>query len=103
MGVELEKPGPLDLRLAMVLSYGTRVATALIVIGLALSMFGPSLGVWATKLSELGVIIVIVLPALRVTVMATEFIIQRDWVFAAVAGAVLGIIALSMFVGVSAG
>jgi uncharacterized membrane protein len=103
MGVAHEKPRPLDLRLAMVLSYGTWVATTLIVVGLALSMFGASLGVWVNKLSELGVIIIIVLPALRVTVMATAFSIQRDWVFAAIAGAVLGIIALSMFVGVLAG
>lgn len=92
-------PGKLERRLAGLLSYGTLVATVLIAAGLAFPVPGPSHDLARTTLSTIGVAIIIVLPVLRVTVMAFAFVVERDLLFAAIASTVFAIIMLSLFLG----
>lgn len=53
-----------------------------------------------TAAVSLGIAILLATPALRVAVLLGAYLKRRDWLFAAIAAAVLAILALSLRVGV---
>jgi uncharacterized membrane protein len=82
--------------LANVLQYGTWVASATIVAGLALALTGSRMGVQGITI---GIVLFILLPVLRVTVMLAVFLLERDYRFSAIAATVLTIICVGFALG----
>jgi hypothetical protein len=89
--------------LAGLLRYGALVASGWIATGMAMSMFGgapPNLHVGlAHRCMAIGIVLLIALPVLRVALTTTVFLFERDYLFAAISGAVLGILALGFLMG----
>jgi uncharacterized membrane protein len=83
------------------LRYGALVASGWIALGMALNLIGggalPSL--IAERCLAVGIVLLIALPVLRVALMAVVFLFEKDYRFAAIAGAVLAIIVLGFFLG----
>ena len=89
--------------LAGLLRYGALVASGWIAIGMAMSMIGgaPSnlhVGL-ADRCMAIGIVLLIVLPVLRVALTTAVFLFERDYLFAAITGAVLIIITLGFLLG----
>jgi uncharacterized membrane protein len=82
--------------LANVLQYGTWVASATIVAGLALALTGSRMGVQGITI---GIALFIMLPVLRVAVMLAVFLLERDYRFSAIAATVLTIICVGFALG----
>jgi uncharacterized membrane protein len=80
--------------LAKLLSYGTWVASGIILIGLAMPFL--TAGTWSSgadaHVIATGIGLFILLPAIRVTLMLAAFVRQRDYRFIALSVAVLAII-----------
>ena len=93
--------GRLEGRLARLLWLGTLAGCALISLGLllVLSLHTPGSGRAASALMNAGILLLILLPILRVALMLSVFVRERDRRFATTAAAVLLIIALSLAVG----
>lgn len=89
-----------DRVLALTLRMGAYTSFALIVAGLVLQIFAPAVG---TKITSLGVIVLLATPALRVLVAALQFLRERDFKFALVSLAVLSIVTLAYFLGIQIG
>ncbi|WP_406694657.1 DUF1634 domain-containing protein [Singulisphaera sp. Ch08] len=89
--------------LAGLLRYGARVASGWIAVGMTVALFGYAPSNPRNDLAErcmrIGIILLIALPVLRVTLTTGVFLYERDYVFAAVSGAVLVIIALGFLLG----
>jgi uncharacterized membrane protein len=49
----------------------------------------------------IGIVLLIALPVLRVALTTAVFLVERDYLFAAISGAVLAIIALRFLLGTS--
>jgi uncharacterized membrane protein len=77
--------------LALVLHYGTWLASSVVAVGLIL----PS----GTRIVTTGIALFIALPVVRVSVMLLGFLRRRDLRLGAVAAVVLAIIALGFLVG----
>ncbi|MBV8232375.1 MAG: DUF1634 domain-containing protein [Planctomycetaceae bacterium] len=89
--------------LAGLLRYGALVASGWIATGMAMSMFGgappnPHVGL-AHRCMAIGIVLLIALPVLRVALTTSGFLFERDYLFAAISGAVLGILALGFLLG----
>jgi uncharacterized membrane protein len=82
--------------LANVLQYGTWLASAAIVAGLALALTGSRMG---THDITIGIALFILLPVLRVAVMLVVFLRERDYRFSAIAATVLTIIGVGFALG----
>lgn len=82
-------------RIALGLQWGTWLACAVIVVGLAV----PS----AASLVTVGIAIFVALPILRVIAMIGEFVHRRDLRMGAIAGLVLGVILVAILVSVCTG
>jgi uncharacterized membrane protein len=96
----------LERLLARVLSVGTWLGTAIIAAGLGLRCmaWGQVQSTQACmRMVSLGIALFILLPVLRVALMAVAFIRMRDLVFTAMATAVLVIIGLAACIGTPAG
>jgi uncharacterized membrane protein len=101
----------LERLLAMVLQYGTWLASAAIGLGLAVALIDSHSGLHtvgfqsSTRIISLGVLLFILLPVFRVFLMLLVFLKERDYRFSVIAGLVLLILALGFIVGmrVSAG
>jgi uncharacterized membrane protein len=91
----------LERLLAYVLQYGSWTASAVIGLGLALSLFG-SHGPIGIKIVTAGVALFILLPAFRVLIMSLVFLRERDYRFSAIAALVLVILMLGVVVGLKA-
>jgi hypothetical protein len=97
--------GRLEQRLAALLRYGTWSACAAIAMGLAWGLLDASArGADAsagspTRLVTLGVALFILLPVLRVTMMAIAFASERDYLFLGLATLVLAIVGLGLALG----
>lgn len=91
----------LEDKLARLLWEGTLGGCALIGVGLllTLSVHTPMSARAAFALMNTGILLLILLPVVRVGLMLTVFLRERDLRFAAAAAAVLLIIALSLAVG----
>jgi uncharacterized membrane protein len=88
-----------------VLRYGTWLASAVIAVGLVGAFVDghiriPGMPVAsATHIVTLGIALLIVLPVLRVILMAIAFAFERDYLFAGIATLVLAIIGLGLALG----
>ena len=87
--------------LAGLLRYGALIASGWMAIGMALSLYKGVLPL--IRLSDrclaIGIVLLIALPVLRVALMAGVFLLEKDYRFAAISCAVLGIIALGFLMG----
>ncbi len=89
--------------LAGLLRYGALAASGWIAVGMVMGMLGgaPSdlhAGL-ASQCMAIGIVLLIVLPVVRVALTTAVFLFERDYLFAAISGAVLGIIALGFLLG----
>jgi hypothetical protein len=94
-----ERMERLDRRLATMLSWGTWIATAAIIVTLAAPGGGTGMQPWALRLATAGIGLMIALPVARVLMMALAFFRACELDFAMIATLVFAIIALSLFVG----
>jgi len=88
-------------RIAALLHYGTGVASGLIAIGLLAQWLGHA-PPWSLRAVQWGIGLFIALPVLRVTLMLGTFLRQRDYLFSALAAAVLAIIGAGLAIGMAA-
>jgi len=92
--------------LAGLLRYGALIASGWIALGIVLDLFDGPASVsqnsvtLADRCLSIGIILLIALPVLRVALTTAVFAFERDYVFAAISGAVLLIIALGFVLGV---
>ena len=89
--------------LAGLLRYGSLVASSWIAVGMAMGMLGGAssdlqAGL-ASQCMAIGIVLLIALPVLRVALTTAVFLFERDYLFAAISGAVLAIIALGFLLG----
>lgn len=91
----------LERLLTYVLQYGSWAASAVIGVGLALSLFGTH-GAIGVKIVTAGVALFILLPVFRVLIMCLVFLRERDYRFSAIAALVLVILVLGVVVGLRA-
>ena len=95
------KPAPLESLLARLLNVGTCAASVVIGVGLVLSLFKEqaALGT-AAQLLTAGIGLFILLPILRVILMFTIYLKNRDYRFAVAAAVVLLIIFAGCAIGI---
>jgi uncharacterized membrane protein len=94
-------PGRTESLLARLLHVGTGVASVVIGVGLLLSLFNaPAPLLIAIPLVTAGIVLFILLPILRVIVMFTIYLQDRDYRFAAAAAVVLLIIFAGCAIGI---
>ena len=87
--------------LAGLLRHGALVASGWMALGMALSLFKdihPLIRL-ADRCLAIGIVLLIALPVLRVALMTGVFLLEKDYRFAAISCAVLGIIALGFVLG----
>jgi Protein of unknown function (DUF1634) len=88
--------------LATTLQLGTWVGSCTIAVGWVLSATGgsPSLSTASVAIVRAGIAVFILLPALRVLLMAVVFVCEHDYRFAAIAALVLAVIVVAAALGV---
>jgi Protein of unknown function (DUF1634) len=92
----------LEESLAVLLGYGSWLASAVIGLGLALALIDSHVGTRNLailpnlRIASIGIVLFILLPCLRVLLMLLVFVREGDFRFAAAAGLVLVIISLSV-------
>jgi hypothetical protein len=91
--------------LAALLRYGSWSASAAIGLGFALTLIGShsparNPAIVPYRIATMGIALFILLPMLRVLLMFLVFIRERDFRFASIAGLVLAIILIGIFLGV---
>jgi uncharacterized membrane protein len=87
--------------LAGLLRHGALVASGWLALGMALSLFKdihPLIRL-SDRCLAIGIVLLIALPVLRVALMTAVFLLEKDYRFAAISCAVLGIIALGFLLG----
>jgi uncharacterized membrane protein len=84
-----------DRVLSLTLKFGAYTAFALIVAGLILQL-GVS---WGTKVTAVGLLVLLATPALRIVVACLQFLRERDFKYALVSFGVLAIVALAYILG----
>jgi uncharacterized membrane protein len=87
--------------LAGLLRHGALVASGWMALGMALSLFKNVLPLMriSDRCLAIGIDLLIALPVLRVALMTGVFLHEKDYRFAAISCAVLGIIALGFLLG----
>jgi uncharacterized membrane protein len=100
----MRRHGGLEQRLASVLYLGSLLACSIITLGIILSLFHgrkelPS--ATGTKVAAAGISLLIFLPTLRVVLMLSAFVRDRDLVFSGISMLVLVIIALGATLGIA--
>ena len=92
----------LEQSLAVLLRYGSWLASATIGLGFTLALIDSRAGTRNLaflpnmRIAAMGIVLFILLPSLRVSLMLLVFVRERDFRFAAAAGLVLAIISLSV-------
>jgi uncharacterized membrane protein len=104
MSIQLDdrqQPLRMERILAGLLRYGALVASSWMAVGMALSLSKGvlALNTLSDRCLAIGIVLLITLPVLRVALMVGVFVLERDYRFAAIACAVLGIIALGFLLG----
>jgi len=89
--------------LAGLLRYGALAASGWIAVGMVMGILGGAssdlhAGL-AGRCMAIGIVLLIALPVLRVALTTAVFLFEGDYFFAAISGAVLGIIALGFLLG----
>ena len=96
------RPARLEWLLAVVLHYGSRLASAVIAFGLGLALIhsrAPKLTIQRDmRIATIGIALFILLPVVRVVLMLIVYLRQRDYRLGAVALLVLAIIVLGFAV-----
>ncbi len=90
------RPSRLEGVLATVLQCGTWLACATIATGIARGVTGSPTG---AREITIGIALFILLPVLRVAVMLIVFLLERDYLFGAIAGLVLTILCVGFALG----
>jgi uncharacterized membrane protein len=85
-----------DRLIAMTLKIGAYSAFACIVTGLLLHSVARS----GSRVTTIGIIILLATPVVRIIVAGFEFLLERDFKYALVSLGVLGIVALAYWLGV---
>ena len=93
---------PMERMLAGLLRHGALVASGWMALGMALSLFKDVLPLIAVsdQCLAIGIVLLIALPVLRVALMTGVFVLEKDYRFAAISCAVLGIIVLGFVLGI---
>jgi uncharacterized membrane protein len=95
------KPAPLESLLARLLNVGTCAASVVIGVGLVLSLFKEQAALaTAAQILTAGIGLFILLPILRVILMFTIYLKNRDYRFAVAAAVVLLIIFAGCAIGI---
>ncbi len=87
------------------LRYGALVASGWLACGMALAVFSDTFASRPITVAisngclAIGIVLLIALPVLRVAIMMLVFSLQKDYVFAAISGLVLLIIAMGFILG----
>ena len=103
------KPFRMERLLAGLLQYGTGLASAMIAMGLVLAFIDSRAGthnlaiVANMRIVTAGILLFILLPALRVLLMLIIFLRQRDYHFGAIAALVLTILFFGFVIGARLG
>ena len=100
MSTRTIKPGRIESLLAGVLNVGTWLASVAIFAGLVLSLFKRTPFPTGAQVITAGIGLFILLPILRVIVMLTIFLKERDYKFAAATAIVLLIIFAGFAIGI---
>jgi uncharacterized membrane protein len=91
---------PLERVLALVLLAGVIVSAGLVGAGLAAALFvgwdGAVLGLRPLDMAQAGLLVLIATPVFRVGVSIVGFARERDWLYVALAGVVLALLAVSL-------
>ncbi len=87
-----------DRVLSLTLKFGAYTAFALIVAGLILQLAVP----WGTKVTAVGLLVLLATPALRIIVACLQFLRERDFKYALVSFGVLAIVVLAYVLGLQA-
>ncbi len=95
------KPLSLEHTIGFVLRGGMTVAAAALAAGLALS-FVPSTREPSRALLAIGIAVLLLTPIARVVVSFVEFVSRRDWLFVALTGVVLCLLASAFIAAFSA-
>ena len=101
----MNRTGRLEESLAVLLCYGSWLASAAIGLGFALALCDSRFGTRNLailpnmRIAAIGIVLFILLPTLRVLLMLLVFIRQGDFCLATTAGLVLAIILLGIFLG----
>jgi uncharacterized membrane protein len=92
----------LERRLATILYLGTLAGSCIIAVGWVLAAIGAPMPVpiGTETIIQLGVALFVLLPVLRVLVMAVVFARERDYRLSAIAALVLAIIAAGVALGI---
>jgi uncharacterized membrane protein len=94
--VDSASPPGLEPALAALLHYGTVFASAVIALGLALTL---GFGATGLRITTAGLVLFILLPVVRVAAMLIFFLRTGEYKFGAIAALVMSIILLSFFLG----
>ncbi|BCS35817.1 hypothetical protein TBR22_A50510 [Luteitalea sp. TBR-22] len=81
--------------LGRTLGLGVMLATTLLAAGLAWTLLAP--GHRAELVLDAGLIVLMATPMARVLLSCAEYVRQRDWFFAVSAGAVLAVLAATIW------
>jgi uncharacterized membrane protein len=96
----MNRMGRLEELLAALLRYGTWLASAAIGLGLALALIDSHLAIVPNmRIATTGIVLLILLPALRVLLMLLVFVRGGEFRLAVTAGLVLAIILLGIVLG----
>jgi uncharacterized membrane protein len=87
-----------DRVLSLTLKFGAYTAFALIVAGLLLQSSVP----WGTKVTAVGLLVLLATPALRIIVACLQFLRERDFKYALVSVGVLAVVVLAYVLGIQA-
>ena len=87
-----------DRVLSLTLKIGAYTAFVLVVAGLILQLAVP----WGTKVTSVGLLVLLATPALRIIVACLQFLRERDFKYALVSFGVLAIVVLAYVLGVQA-
>ena len=95
-------PDRLNNRLMQLMGLGTWISCGFIAAGMVLPILGSGVRSGAGHLVLIGIVLLIVLPALRVAAMGTWFVFHGDLDFALIALLVLAVIIASTLLGAGA-
>jgi len=85
-----------DRVLSLTLKFGAYTALVLTVAGLVLQLAVP----WGTKVTAVGLLVLLATPALRIIVACLQFLRERDFKYALVSFGVLAIVVLAYVLGI---